>query len=347
MILKKVVVVGTFRNSMYAKAIAEEFERQFYEIYMFNWDLYGSKANKVARFLTRIQNRLILGPFVSRINKALLRLVHDVRPDLVFIYRGTHIRKQTIHSIRGLPSVVISYHNDDPFAGVPSKSYMRNYLSSARLMNWNYVYREKNIIDFRNIGISNVSVLKSYYIDSQNYPIKGIRKTHDVVFAGHFENDGRDEYILALLKAGIKVRVYGDEMWQKAPLYEDIKSVLFPAKRGKSYNQLLNQSKIALVFFSAINSDTYTRRCFEIPAAKTLMCSMFSEDMTSMFASDSEAIYFKTKEELVSKCLYLLKNPEIISKISSAGFKRLIQDGHSVRDRVKEIVRNYERIKQI
>ena len=69
--------------------------------------------------------------------------------------------------------------------------------------------------------------------------------------------------------------------------------------------------------------------------------------MNSMFASDSEAIYFKTKEELVSKCLYLLKNPEIISKISSAGFKRLMQDGHSVRDRVKEIVRNYERIKQI
>ena len=46
-----------------------------------------------------------------------------------------------------------------------------------------------------------------YYIKENNFPIT-IDKTFDVIFAGHFENDGRDKYIKALLDAKINVKCF-------------------------------------------------------------------------------------------------------------------------------------------
>ena len=340
----KIIVVGSFKHIMYAKAIYDEFEKQGYETFAFDWDKYKIKGNRLFNFISRVQERLLIGPFISRTNRHLLKLVKDVNPDLVFIYRGTHIKAKTVNTIKDNGAIVFSYHNDDPFCGIPSVRYMRNYIKSAYICDYNFVYRQKNIEDFAKIGISNVKVLRSYYIKSNNFHIER-KKKYDIIFAGHFENDGRDKYIKALIDAKLNVIVFGDEMWKDSPLYEEIKFVLKGAKRGKEYNNLLNDAKIALVFLSKTNSDTYTRRCFEIPATKTLMLSEYTDDLNSMFKADKEAVYFNSIEDLVNKCKYLLSNPTKISDIGNAGYERLLNDCHSIGDRVIEIVERYFKTK--
>ena len=340
----KIIVVGSFKHIMYAKAIYDEFEKQGYETFAFDWDKYKIKGNRTFNFISRVQERLLIGPFISRTNRHLLKLVKDVNPDLVFIYRGTHIKAKTVNTIKDNGAIVFSYHNDDPFCGIPSVRYMRNYIKSAYICDYNFVYRQKNIEDFAKIGISNVKVLRSYYIKSNNFHIE-CKKKYDIIFAGHFENDGRDKYIKALIDAKLNVIVFGDEMWKDSPLYEEIKFVLNGPKRGTEYNKLLNDAKIALVFLSKTNSDTYTRRCFEIPATKTLMLSEYTDDLNSMFKADKEAIYFNSIEDLVNKCKYLLSNPTKISDIGNAGYERLLKDSHSIEDRVIEIVGLYLKIK--
>jgi glycosyltransferase involved in cell wall biosynthesis len=330
---------------MYARAVYDAFLNQGFETYAFDWEEHKIKGNSLFNLISRVEERLLIGPFISRTNSYLLKLVGDFKPNLVFIYRGTHIKDTTIRAIKEMGSVVFSYHNDDPFSGLPSKHYMRNYIKSAYLCDFNFVYRHKNIDDFANIGINNVGVLRSYYIKENNFHID-CGKIYDIVFAGHFENDGRDKYIKSLKDAGLNVKVFGDAAWTKSLLYKELKQNILKDKRGLEYNKLLNQTKIALVFLSKTNSDTYTRRCFEIPATKTLMLCEYTVDMASMFEMDKEAVYFTSTSELIEKCKYLLNNPDMTMEIGNNGYNRLMKDGHLIEDRIKEIIKKFNSLRK-
>ena len=341
----KILVVGSFKYQIYSKALFDAFKNlgqntQSYDLDKFDY----SGTNFILNFCERFQKRFVIGPKIKKINDDLLHTIQNEEINLIFFYRAIEIKATTIRKIKNLNCTIFSYNNDDPFSGIPSKAYWNNYMQSTNFCDHNFVYRNKNLIDFNKRGIKNVSILRSYYIKKNNYPLN-IKKTMDVIFIGHFENDGRDEYIKALIEAGINVTVFGGELWKKAPLYDEIKHVIKEKQTGKNYNITINKAKIALVFLSKINSDTYTRRCFEIPATKTLMLSEYSEYLNSMFEDNKEAVYFTNKEDLLIKCKYLLDNPSKIKEIGNAGYERLLKDNHSAESRAKEILKIYSKIK--
>lgn len=111
---------------------------------------------------------------------------------------------------------------------------------------------------------------------------------------------------------------------------------------GSDYNLAINSAKIALVFLSKKNNNSYTRRCFEIPAAKTFMLSEYTDDLDSMFNECVEAEYFRDKKEMMDKIKYYLKHDDKREKIARAGHERLLRDGHEVTDRAREILRIYK-----
>lgn len=343
----KILVVGSFKYQMYSKALYDAFKNLGMNVQSFDLDKFDYSGNNTfLNLFERFQKRFIVGPKIKKINNNLLDIMENEEINLVFLYRAIEIEAITVRKIKKSNCIIFSYNNDDPLSDVPSKSYWKNYMQSINFCDHNFVYRNKNLNDFKKIGIENVSILKSYYIKKNNYPLK-FAKTLDVVFLGHFENDGRDEYIKTLIEAGINVTVFGGAYWKKAPLYDEIKHVIKEKQMGEKYNSTINKAKIALVFLSKINSDTYTRRCFEIPATKTLMLSEYSEDLNSMFKHNKEAVYFKNKEDLLIKCQYLLDNPLKIEAIGNAGYKRLLKDNHSVECRAKEILKIYSEKKKI
>lgn len=340
----RILVVGDFSWEIYEKAFFDAFCRLGEDVYTFKWKKYSYIGNNVLlKFSDRLQNRLLIGPKINRINRCLIAYVNEIKPDLVLIYRGTHLYAKTIKTIKDKGCKVFSYHNDDPFGDIPSKSFYRHYIKSAFECDHNFVYRKKNILDFEKIGIFNASVLLPYYIPELNFPIE-CEKEYDIAFLGHFENDGRDIYIKALKDAGMDIAVFDASLWTTSKLYEEIKSVIKPAKRGLGYNELLNKTKIALVFLSKINSDKYTRRCFEIPAAKTLMMCEYTNEMNELFIADKEAIYFSSSEELVEKCRNLLKKPEKIREVAYNSYQKLKKIGHSVDNRANTIIQLYEKM---
>lgn len=340
---EKILVVGEFLHEMYAKAFYKAFQEKKYVVSLFSTG-QSYTGNLILDFFTKAQHRFLIGPQIYNINKNLLKVTKEFKPDLVFLYRTPSINPKTVDKIKKTGTIVFSYNNDDPFSRIPSLGYWRFYINSTKFCHHNFVYRSKNLIDFANLGVENVSVLKSYYIKENNFWLNK-KKNQDVVFIGHFENDGRDVYIKELLDAEIKVVVYGDKFWREAPLYNEIKCAIKDSKRGKEYNDTLNSAKIALVFLSKINSDNYTRRCFEIPATKTLMLSQFSFELTLMYEENVEAVYFRTKEELVDKCKLLLKDNEMRKRISVNGFNRLIESSNEVNDRIDEIMKKFSEIK--
>jgi len=292
-----------------------------------------------------IENRFSFGFFVNRLNSKIKQFAKESNPDFVFIYRGIHVYPSTVRYLsEELGLTVYGYNNDDPFSDQYPRYYWRHYLKSLPYYTHVFSYRQKNIEDYSSIGIQS-NLLRSYYLKDQNFPIQNLpdncKYLSDVSFIGHYEKDGRDKMLLSLLQSGVTLKIYGPE-WHRSPLYFQLIELLgyeIEPIKGSDYNLAINACKIALVFLSKINNDTYTRRCFEIPATKTMMLAEYTEDLTSMFEAGKEVDFFNSREELLQKINFYLSENRY-ADVGAAGYARLIKDGHEITDRCYQIV-NY------
>jgi spore maturation protein CgeB len=341
----RIIVIGAYNVEMYAKAMYNAFKELGHEVIAIDYFSFWPKwDNPICKIYNRIQQRYYIGHSIFLYNKAIKKTVNEFKPDFVFIYRGLNVFPSTIKKIKD-KTVVISYNNDDPYSGKPSKSFYNYYLGYIKYCDLNYVFRQKNIDDFAKIGIKNTAILMPYYLHKRNYPID-CEKDISIAFLGHYEPDGRDRTIKRLLDEGLQVELYGNYVWKEdCPIYKELKPIMHPLVFEEEYNRTINRSKIQLIFFSKINADTYTTRCYEIPAAKTLMMSEYNDFMNAMFPENEAAVYFRNDDELVEKCRYLLANPKEIERIAENGYKRLHEIGGSEIDRANEILQAYNKIK--
>ncbi len=359
----KFLVAGDFHSEIHEPSFCSALRESGHEIVEFGWhayfkdyQLYRSKKvknNTFASIVCRFQNKYSVGPLISRINRDFLECCEKNDPDLIFIFRGIHIRPKTLEKVkkRLQKTRLFAYNNDDPFGKTHHRYFWRNFLRCLPFYDHIFAYREKNIADYAKIGITRASILRSYYIKERNYHMASIPTQEyvaDVGFIGHFENDGRDEYCRALAEIGrIKFRING-AYWHKSRYHEFLQKhagPILPLYRDNEYNIAVNSVKIALVFFSSLNNDTYTRRTFEIPAARVFMLSQFSEEAASLFTPGKEAEYFQSKEEMIRKIDYYLTHDTEREAIARNGFERLLRDGHEVRDRAAAVLSVFNEIK--
>ncbi|ATH06699.1 hypothetical protein BIY24_01715 [Halobacteriovorax marinus] len=343
----KVLIVGDFHSNLHERPMVKSFEMLGHEVETFEWYSYFNKGIR-----SRLQNRFMFGPVVNKLNKDFVSLVKKLKPDLIFVYRQTHIYPSSLKQVLNYCKFIFGYNNDDPFSEKYSKYFWRHFRKSLSYYDHIYAYREKNIEDYEKVGVSNTSILRSFYINDRSYPvpIDKIPKKYitDVVFVGHFEPDGRDQICLKLAEK-FNFKLYGPN-WHKSAYVEDIARLTGQSSicsLDADYNLALSGAKIAIVFLSKLNNDHYTRRCFEIPAAKTFMLCEDSKFMReNLFEQGTEADYFKNEEDLIKKIELYLNNEDLRSKCVDNAYERLIRGKHEVMDRVKTIVSDYdERVK--
>lgn len=345
----KVLVAGEYRWELYEKPLYEAFLALGYDACKFEWKQYFTSRSKPGTLIKRAEAKFRTGPSVYRLNRDLLRYAAEIRPDLIFIYQGVFCTKKTIRALKETGAAVFGYCNDDPFSEVTPKYYWKKYLNSCSEYSGLFSYRLKNIDDYRSkYGIES-ELLRSYYLDDRNYRTDRADERYrcDVMFIGHFEDDGRDDALLEIAAKGFSLGLYG-EGWQKSRHYGKFKEIMHGEIRQlrEDYNLAINSCRIALVFLSKRNNDTYTRRCFEIPAAGTFMLSEFSEDLATLFTPDKDAAFFSTADELIAQVEYYIQHDEERRMIANNGFLRVHRDGNEIKDRVGQIVNKYHSIKE-
>jgi spore maturation protein CgeB len=344
----KILVVGDGHSAIHEVAVVDAFKKLGHQVEAFYWQNYFNSQSRLVSLWQRVQNKFIIGPTLDRLNVDLINAAEQFNPKLMFIYRGTHITPQTITEIKQrLPDcVVYGYNNDDPFADGHPPWLWRHFLKSVPKYDLVFAYRHHNLGDFLRIGAKKVELLRSWYIPEINYPVSlsGIDKIKyecDVIFIGHCENDGRLEYLEEIVKNGYKLRLFGpgyewDHLLNKSEILKHLSPVHLVW--NEDYNKALAGGKIALCFFSKLNRDTYTRRCFEIPAAGTLLLSEYSDDLASLYQAGEEADFFKTKEEMIQKINLYLDNDDLRSRIAANGNQRAIIDGNDIVSRMTKVL---------
>lgn len=338
-----ILFVGDSSYEMYVKAfyeVAKKLDNVKAKLIDFGKLNTNSSKDNLA---LRIERHYKIGPHVSLINNEIIKYVKTNKVDIVFLYACDIISVSTVKKLSQLTYVAI-YNNDNPFSSYYPRYMWKNVIESLKYADIVYSYRKSNIDQYKKVGAKNVKLLRSYYIKERNYYIPDEQielDVPDICFIGHHEDDGRIEYIEALLNKGIDVGVPED--WKKLGIKSE--HLIYIKDSHKRYNEILNKTKIALVFLSSINEDTYTRRCFEIPVVKTLMIAPKNSDIASMFEDDKEVVLYNSKEEFVDKIIYFLNNEDIRKNIGELGYNRVIHDGHEATDRVKEVLSDYTKSK--
>lgn len=332
-----ILIVGDFFSPIHEKAYSQAFSYLGHEVVEFKITSYFKDRKS---FLSKIQDQFQIGPNIYKLNSSLKEILKK-EFDFIFLYRPRLIWQSTL---RNNNSLIFIYNNDDPFSPSYNWYFWRNFFKVLKFSNHIFSYRERNILEYKKIGYENVSLLRSCYIKKHNFPFKTAYK-YDVIFIGHFENDSRDYKIKYLFENGINIKVFGPN-WNRSKFYSLFlkNNILEGSLNIEDYNKKLNQSKLALVFFSKLNRDQYTRRCFEIPATLTPMICEENNEILTLFRKDEEIKVFRNKEELLYQINYLLMNHKERDKIAKNAFKRLLLDKHEIKDRAVNVISIYNKL---
>lgn len=349
----KILVAGDWHSELHEEAVYRAFQALGHNVCRFSWyEYFVSSSSPLIKaadtLLKKFQNKYTMGPLIWLINRDLIKAVDACRPDILFIYRGTHITRNTLQRInKDYPStILIGYNNDDPFAEGHSYWLWRHFLSSIPEYDMTLAYRQHNLEDFRKAGAKRVHLLRSWFIPERNHSVilsaedqRGYKC--DVVFIGHYEPDGRLEMLEEIVRHGLQLRLYGPGYdWDPVIRQSSALRNQIPVQLvwGQNYNKALCGAKVALCFLSKLNRDTYTRRCFEIPATGTLMLSEYSDELAALYREGEEADFFRSKEDLVQKLRRYIQDDHLRESVAKRGYQRVIADGHDVVSRMKQVL---------
>lgn len=344
--INRILVVGEVKYSYYEESFARALNQVAVQAEVF------STSHIANDLLIRIQLKVpFFSTLLKRWNESIIRFTINYKPDVVLFWRPVLIHPATITVLRGKGIHVASYNNDDPFGpmthgNVPWHHHFLWYwyLKCLPYFDSNFFYRDINCAEAKVFHAERSSVLMPYFLPWKDRPVvlskvDQERFETDIVFVGHYEPDGREESIRDLVNAGIKTKIWGCKEWSRLVL-GDLYEQLAPIERaeGDDYAKALCGAKICLCFLSKLNRDTYTRRCFEIPACGRVLLAERTDDLLRLFKEDEEACFFSTNEELVEKACWLLRNPDIRERIAQAGLQRVWADGHDVTSRVRQFL---------
>lgn len=330
----RILIVGEFRSAIHEPGLYEAMLKLGYNVDAFKTHRFFNQCSDLSY---RFQYHFQFGFNVFKLNKHLRNKLKN-NYDIIFLYRPRLLYKSTFKDIR--KSKVFIYNNDDPFSKMYHFLYWYNFKKLLFIADHIFSYRVKNINDYNLRNFKNTSLLRSWYIERYNFHLN-VEKSIDVVFIGHFENDERDKLFYYLLNSGVNLKIFGPG-WGKSTYnkHKNFREAISPSLSEKDYNETLNKSKLAIVIFSKLNNDGYTRRCFEIPATKTPMIVRKTDEIISLFNQD-EIILFETKEELASKIFYYLKNEKESNIIGQKCYERNLKSKNEVKDRAKQIIETY------
>jgi spore maturation protein CgeB len=341
----RILIAGEWQAEIHEAAWQRGLEDLGHEVLRFGWfDRFAAPQGRLARLSARVQNKLLLGPHIGALNSELLEQATAQKPDAIVFYRPTHVLANTARQLgRGLPRcVLVTFNNDDAFSPRASKLLWRHYLELVRVTDLNLAYRSENLADLRAAGARGVHLLRSYYLPWRDRPLpvtaqERARLGADVLFAGHYEDDGRVDSLVALATSGLNFKLFGPD-WGGAPRVPSLE-LFRPISplRGTDYVKAISSSKIALCLFSKLNRDTYTRRVFEIPAIGAALLCERTDDMRSLYLEGVEAEYFATPQELVSKARAMLANADALKAMIHAGQARAARSGYDLISRMREL----------
>jgi spore maturation protein CgeB len=276
-------------------------------------------------------------------NEAIVKTADRFNAEMLWIEKGTYVWRRTIERVlEHHPNcTVVGFSPDDMSAKHNrSKDFDRHFeLYHAFLSTKSY-----NVSELSRAGGPKVMFVPNGYDPQTHRPMsnegdRGIVRT-SVGFIGTFES-ARARSLAYLAAKGISVRIWGSfwHRWGNPPtgvIVEGHDVV------GDDYARAISTTDINLCFLRKLNRDLQTTRSIEIPACGGFMLAERTDEHRELFEEGIEAEFFDSNEELVDKCRYYLRFPEIRKRIAEAGRERCVRSGYDYASRLAAALREID-----
>lgn len=296
----------------------------------------------LAKYISGLQHHLNFGPGVYGLNKKIRKAIRIKNYDVVLVDNKPYLTAKTLRYIKSYqPSArIANLLTDDPFG-----RYTRSWSllkRTAPLYDMFFVQRKVNIEELKNKGAKRVEICYRSFDPEYNRPIElndiEYKKYHTPVgFVGTYENV-RASYVAYLIQNNIPVAVTGND-WPNGEYWDVIKPFYKgPSVYEEEYIKTINGMEIALHFLRHGNRDEQDSRTFEIPACKVFMIAESSGLHLQLFKENEEAVFFKSKEELLEKVKLYQSAKEESARIALNGYNRCFSSGYDHQSRMKNVI---------
>lgn len=311
------------------------------ENYLPNWESTGLRALR----------RLVTPLFVAEYNKMILYQAKHFCPDLLFVFKGTYLTKETLIEIKKLGAIAINFYPDTGF--VDHGPYLPTTIGHH---DWVFTTKSAGVSDLKdNFNFNNSSFIPHAFDPEVHAPVDLSSKDLslyecDISFLGNISI--KKQRVLERLcdkLPGVNLGIWGSKSWGRVPGLADF--YRGPSVWGMEYAKAIQASKINLGLLfeggsGAPKGDQITARTFEIPAAGGFMLHERTEEAVQYFEDGKECVFYSNPDDLANKIRYYLDHPVERLEIAKAGHKRCLSSGYSVDDRVETVLAKYTELRQ-
>ena len=249
-------------------------------------------------------------------------------------------------------------------------NWKRTSMMDACIPLWDYIIccKSYELNEYRQIGrrVVYMPLGFSEYIHRPCLPKDDILKktfTSEVGFLGGWE-PRREDILGAVADMGIDLKIWGyswdhivDGKWSPRR-YLRLKVNAGPAKYrirkneclanclqggevyGDEYAWAISCAKISIGFLRHVCPDQHTTRTFEIPACKSLLLADRTDEHKFFFEEGKEAEFFSSKEEMLEKVEFYLRNESARRAIVEMGYRRCHESGYTYTARLSKVVKD-------
>lgn len=298
--------------------------------------------NASSHFCWRVMRRLCGSLDLSGINKEIVQVVKSRLPDVVWVDKGSVIKRRTLTYLKILcPQILLVHYNpDDPFGGI--RRGWRRFLRAAGAYDVHFVPRDENILEYRGIGCQHVHRFHRGFDPDMRRPLfvsDSDRKAYgsEVSFVGTWEKE-RERSLNHLVSNKVDVAIFGNH-WNRGRHWDTLQSVWRgPAIYGLEYTKALCSVDICLCFLNKNNRDKQNSRTLEIPACGGFMLAERTDEHLKLFEEGKEAEFFSSDQELLDKIRYYLAHPHERVRIAEKGHDRCLKSGYRNQDRIAQML---------
>ncbi len=299
-------------------------------------------------FLRKVAFRLSAGPHAQAMNRDLMKLVEEVKPDVFWADKVLLLQPRTLKRIRDLGIITVSYMIDNAF-GPRKDPGWRLYIKDIPYFDLHVTQRDVSLKDYLDRGAPDVMKVQTAYEPTIHFPspvpLTDKDRDRDVSFIGS-PYDDRADVMTKVSEAGIPITISGNpRAWSRA-LSAEAYAKMFRVGElwEKEYRETIWRSRINLSFLTKSNQDEYTHKSFEIAGCGGFLLAERCAGHSLKFKEDEEAVFFDTTEDLIAKIKRYLPDEEARNRIAAAGYARAVRDGYHNDHQMELIV---ERIEQI
>ncbi|MEQ8925271.1 MAG: glycosyltransferase [Fulvivirga sp.] len=301
-------------------------------------------------FQSKFFNKLIRYPQIKDFNEQIIEKAKQVKPDIIFIYKGAFIFPETLKTLKMEGHLLINFYPD------VSLFTHGSYIPKCIPL-YDHIFTTKSfaIRDLKNkFNYENVTFIPHGY-DPSLHNIDKLQKQSlfscDVSFIGTWSP--KKERILSHIANYIpelNMKIWGNQ-WQKCTTSSLASAIQGVALFGDQYVEAIQHSKINLGILSEVrkgasSGDLITSRTFHIPASGGFMLHEKTDEVLLYFKEGLEFVSYVDIYDLIDKIIYYLKQSEERELVAKMGLKRA-QNDHSLDQRALEIINILKNITNI